>query len=115
MESSETVGIVYERLKLGSGDWEGNWIGWNRVSAEGIPWIGGQCDGEEGNQSGIWYSRKPSIFWHEAHISSTFGNVIFSCGVIYENDIVKLYYGAADTHMCYAELPISDIRKALGI
>jgi beta-1,2-mannobiose phosphorylase / 1,2-beta-oligomannan phosphorylase len=40
-----------------------------------------------------------------------FGNVIFSCGVLYEDAIVKVYYGAADTHICYAEISIMDIEK----
>jgi predicted GH43/DUF377 family glycosyl hydrolase len=47
-------------------------------------------------------------------INGFFGNVIFSCGVLYENDVVKVYYGAADTHMCYAVIPIEDIMTSLG-
>ena len=42
-----------------------------------------------------------------------FGNVIFNCGVLYENDIVKIYYGASDTYICYAEVPIAYIRNLL--
>ena len=48
-------------------------------------------------------------------INGFFGNVIFTCGVIYENDVVKVYYGAADTHMCYAEIPIEDVMGSLGL
>lgn len=46
-------------------------------------------------------------------IEGFFGNVVFSCGALYENDLVKLYYGAADTVMAYAELPIADILDTL--
>lgn len=42
-----------------------------------------------------------------------FGNVVFSCGAIAEEDIVKLYYGVADTSMACAELRISEILASL--
>lgn len=38
-----------------------------------------------------------------------FGNVVFSCGMLCEDNIVKIYYGAADTVICYAELPLKEI------
>ncbi len=44
-----------------------------------------------------------------------FGNVVFTCGVIYKNDIVKIYYGAADEVMALAEINIFDIYEALGV
>jgi predicted GH43/DUF377 family glycosyl hydrolase len=44
-----------------------------------------------------------------------FGNVVFSCGLLCEDDIVKIYYGAADTVICYAELPLKEIVEALDI
>ena len=42
-----------------------------------------------------------------------FGNVIFNCGVLYEDGIVKIYYGAADTCIAYAEAGIGDIMDLL--
>ncbi|UCD50830.1 MAG: glycoside hydrolase family 130 protein [Phycisphaerales bacterium] len=42
-----------------------------------------------------------------------FGHVVFSCGLLFEDDMLKIYYGAADTVTCYAELPLSDVRAAL--
>jgi predicted GH43/DUF377 family glycosyl hydrolase len=42
-----------------------------------------------------------------------FGNVIFSCGALYEENKVKIYYGAADTSMCYAEIALEEIMKSL--
>jgi predicted GH43/DUF377 family glycosyl hydrolase len=42
-----------------------------------------------------------------------FGNVVFSCGLLCEGDIVKIYYGAADTVICYAELSLKEIIDTL--
>ncbi|OEF99168.1 glycosidase [Vulcanibacillus modesticaldus] len=44
-----------------------------------------------------------------------FNNVVFTCGVLYENRVVKIYYGGADTVMALAEMSIEDLYKALGI
>lgn len=38
-----------------------------------------------------------------------FGNVIFSCGALCEEGIVKIYYGAADTCMAYAEVNLDEL------
>ncbi|AJS61216.1 BtaManbiosPhlase [Paenibacillus sp. IHBB 10380] len=42
-----------------------------------------------------------------------FGDVVFSCGVIVEGDIVKMYYGVADTSMACAELSLQEILDSL--
>lgn len=42
-----------------------------------------------------------------------FGNVVFSCGAIVEGDMVKMYYGVADTSMACAELRLSEILNSL--
>ena len=47
-------------------------------------------------------------------IHGFFGNVVFTCGVLYENGLVKIYYGAADTCIGYAEASIEDIRAILS-
>lgn len=44
-----------------------------------------------------------------------FGNVVFSCGLLCEEDTVGIYYGAADTTICYAELSLKEILEALEI
>jgi predicted GH43/DUF377 family glycosyl hydrolase len=38
-----------------------------------------------------------------------FGNVVFSCGLLFENGMLKIYYGAADTYVCYADIPLEDV------
>jgi predicted GH43/DUF377 family glycosyl hydrolase len=38
-----------------------------------------------------------------------YGNVIFNCGVLCEEGVIKIYYGAADTCMAYAEVPLKDV------
>lgn len=41
------------------------------------------------------------------------GNVVFACGVILEDDgMVKLYYGASDTHICVGTAKVTDIIDA---
>jgi predicted GH43/DUF377 family glycosyl hydrolase len=42
-----------------------------------------------------------------------FGNVVFSCGLLCEDDKLKIYYGAADTSICYAETPLSEVIQNL--
>jgi len=47
--------------------------------------------------------------------SGFFGNVVFTCGLLYEDDKLKIYYGAADTAVCYAELPAEDVLRDLNL
>lgn len=42
-----------------------------------------------------------------------FGDVVFSCGLLFEQDSLKVYYGAADTLTCYAELPLGEVLESL--
>lgn len=44
-----------------------------------------------------------------------FGNVVFSCGLLYEENKLKIYYGAADTVICYAELSLEETIKSLSL
>lgn len=44
-----------------------------------------------------------------------FGDVVFSCGLLYEDDKLKIYYGAADATICYAELPLEYVLKNLNV
>jgi hypothetical protein len=41
-----------------------------------------------------------------------FGDVVFSCGVVVDADVVKMYYGVADTSMACAELSLREIMKS---
>jgi predicted GH43/DUF377 family glycosyl hydrolase len=45
----------------------------------------------------------------EYESNGSFGNVIFSCGVLHEKGTVRIYYGAADTYIAYAEIKLKDI------
>lgn len=42
-------------------------------------------------------------------IEGFFGNVVFNNGVLFEDGMVKIYYGAADTHIAYAEIPVEEV------
>jgi predicted GH43/DUF377 family glycosyl hydrolase len=46
-------------------------------------------------------------------LAGFFGNVVFSCGLLLEDNNLKIYYGAADTSICYAEIPLSEIIQNL--
>ena len=60
-------------------------------------------------------SRKPILEPQaEYELAGFFGNVVFSCGALYEDGRVKIYYGVADTSMAYAEIPLDDILKGMA-
>jgi len=42
-----------------------------------------------------------------------FSNVVFSCGLIYEQNKLRIYYGVADNSIAYAEIPLLDVLEAL--
>lgn len=44
-----------------------------------------------------------------------FGNVVFTCGCIYEDRTVKIYYGAADDKICRADISIEELYRHLGV
>lgn len=44
-----------------------------------------------------------------------FGNVVFTCGCLLENETIIIYYGAADDKICRADIALSEIYKALEI
>ena len=46
-------------------------------------------------------------------IKGFFGNVVFTCGLLCEDDKLKIYYGVADTAICYAELPLEEVIESL--
>lgn len=46
-------------------------------------------------------------------LSGFFGGVVFTCGVLYEEGTVRIYYGAADNSIAYAEAGPGDITGGL--
>ena len=44
-----------------------------------------------------------------------FGNVVFTCGVLLEEETLMIYYGAADDKICRADVALSDIWEMLGV
>jgi predicted GH43/DUF377 family glycosyl hydrolase len=48
-------------------------------------------------------------------IEGFFGNVVFSCGLLYEDEKLRIYYGVADTAVCFAELPLQDVLDNLNL
>lgn len=44
-----------------------------------------------------------------------FGNVVFTCGCILEQDMLIIYYGAADDKVCRADIRLEDLYRHLGL
>jgi predicted GH43/DUF377 family glycosyl hydrolase len=42
-----------------------------------------------------------------------FANVVFTCGLLAEDRKLRIYYGAADTSVCYAEVEIEQVLASL--
>jgi predicted GH43/DUF377 family glycosyl hydrolase len=42
-------------------------------------------------------------------------NVVFTCGLLCEGGKLKIYYGAADTRVCYAEIELQDVIESLSL
>ena len=48
-------------------------------------------------------------------VEGFFRNVVFSCGLLYEEEKLKIYYGVADTSIAYAEIPLEDVVGKLNL
>jgi predicted GH43/DUF377 family glycosyl hydrolase len=46
-------------------------------------------------------------------IQGFFGNVVFTCGLLFEENTLKIYYGVSDTSIAQAQLPLNDVMKTL--
>jgi predicted GH43/DUF377 family glycosyl hydrolase len=51
---------------------------------------------------------------YDYEVEGFFGNVIFPCGVLYEDGLIKIYYGAGDTCVGYAETTLEFIKENLS-
>jgi predicted GH43/DUF377 family glycosyl hydrolase len=47
-------------------------------------------------------------------IEGFFGNVVFTCGLLCEQGRLKIYYGVADTAVCYAEVSVAEVLGSLS-
>jgi predicted GH43/DUF377 family glycosyl hydrolase len=48
-------------------------------------------------------------------IEGFFGNVVFSCGLLFEDGKLRIYYGVADTAVCYAEIPLQEVIESMNL
>ena len=48
-------------------------------------------------------------------IEGFFGNVVFTCGLLCEQQKLRVYYGVADTSIAYAEIPLQDVLEHLNL
>ena len=60
-------------------------------------------------------SREPILFPEAAYErEGFFGGVVFTCGLVAEGDLVRIYYGAADGVTAVADLSLAEILAALS-
>lgn len=72
-------------------------------------------DGEEPSRI-IARSKRPILEPQSSYErEGFFGNVVFSCGLLFEQDQLKIYYGAADTAVCYARISLQDVLGDLDL
>ena len=48
-------------------------------------------------------------------VQGFFGQVVFTCGAIMEDNKVRIYYGAADDSICMAEITLEELYRHLGV
>jgi predicted GH43/DUF377 family glycosyl hydrolase len=48
-------------------------------------------------------------------VDGYFGNVVFCCGAFIRDDIVHMYYGAADRCMALATFKLADLWQHLSV
>ena len=61
-------------------------------------------------------SQKPLVEPTAAYeTSGFFGNVVFTCGALVDDGLVRVYYGASDDSVCCLELTVDEIFENLGI
>jgi predicted GH43/DUF377 family glycosyl hydrolase len=44
-----------------------------------------------------------------------FGNVVFNCGLLTEESLLRIYYGVSDTSIAYCQLPVQDVLDNLEV
>lgn len=63
----------------------------------------------------IGRSRTPILAPEAAYeTSGFFPNVVFTCGALLQNDLLKVYYGASDEVIALAEIPLADVLASLA-
>lgn len=61
-------------------------------------------------------SREPLMEPEEVYeLEGFFGNVIFTCGAILEESVIRIYYGASDDKICRADITLEDLYYHLGL
>ncbi|WP_044480395.1 glycoside hydrolase family 130 protein [Paenibacillus antibioticophila] len=68
------------------------------------------------NDPGIVLARSSRPFLEpeaDYEVKGFFGGVVFSCGALVNGDTVRMYYGAADEVMAFADIPLEDIFSTL--
>ncbi|MBI5929729.1 MAG: hypothetical protein HY862_10495 [Chloroflexi bacterium] len=64
----------------------------------------------------IGYSRQPIFSPQTSYEMDGFlGNVMFTCGVVIQGDLLRIYYGAADESVALSEIPLLELLAGLVV
>lgn len=114
-----------------AGDWEGGKVGggappirtergwvniYHAVSRDNRYCLGAMLlDGEDPSKI---LAKSPSPLLQPEEIyeqQGFFGNVVFACGCVFEENTFKIYYGAADDKICRADISAGELWNHLGL
>jgi predicted GH43/DUF377 family glycosyl hydrolase len=71
-------------------------------------------DGEDPSRV-LGRSREPILFPEAScELKGFFANVVFTCGLVSDGDLVRIYYGASDGVTCVADLSLQAILAGLA-
>ncbi len=116
---------MWDDLKVGGGavpfrvkaDGRDAWLAiYHGVTASPLTYSLGALLLDAGDPSRVLGRSRAPILFPETPYERTgfFGNVIFTCGVYAEGDLVRIYYGACDEVTCVADLSLASILQGLG-
>lgn len=64
----------------------------------------------------IGRASEPILVPRESYeVEGFFGNVVFTCGTLLEDGVLKIYYGASDEVIGVAEITIEELYRVLGV
>jgi beta-1,2-mannobiose phosphorylase / 1,2-beta-oligomannan phosphorylase len=107
-------GAVPFRVKAGGRD---AWLAvYHGVTASPLTYSLGALLLDAGDPSRVLGRSRVPILAPEApyELAGFFANVVFTCGLHAEGDLVRIYYGASDGVTCVADLSLASILAGLG-
>ncbi len=109
---SDRIGVAAPPVEIDNG-WLSLYYGVKQTSAGPLIRIGAAILEKENPSSVISRTNIPILSPREEYERiGDVPNIVYACGAIFESDLVKLYYGAADSCICVGIAKIQDIVSA---